>query len=126
MLDSLLCCNKYSQHQCYHYIPFAIYLYTQGVTGLSGIEMWERILGIFKDKSFEETKHRWTDTVPRHIVNRYTAIQLLCLALMYGVKESQKVGVFFPVIIAALAPIRFALEKTNIIQRKCIEVLDAE
>lgn len=107
-------------------IQFSPLLFYAGVTGLSGIEMWQRLIGIFKDKSFVETKGRWTDTVPRNIVNRYTAIQLLCLALMYGVKESKQVGVFFPVVIAALAPIRFALEKTNIIPTKYIDILDEE
>ena len=102
-----------------------LFLYL-GVTGLPGNEMWERLIGIFKDKKFERAKGRWSDDVPASIVNRYTAIQLLCLALMYGVKESKTVGVLFPVIIAALAPIRIAIEKLKIIPKKDIEILDAE
>jgi HCO3- transporter family len=102
-----------------------LFLYL-GVTGLPGNEMWERIIGVLKDKKFERAKGRWSDTVSPSIVNRYTVIQLLCLALLYGVKESQNVGVLFPVIIAALAPIRILIEKFNIISTKDMEVLDAE
>jgi HCO3- transporter family len=140
-LDSVIRCTLQRQfwnstyriwdgHHSYHYLLFfkkiLFRLSLVGVTGLSGIEMWQRLTGIVQDKNLEESKRRWTDTVPQRIVNRYTAIQLLCLILMYGVKESKHVGVLFPVVIAALAPIRFALEKTNIIPKRYIDILDED
>jgi hypothetical protein len=94
-----------------------------GVTGLPGNEMWERMLGLFKDKTFA-TKERWTDTVPSKTVNFYTAIQVVCLAAMFCVKESKQLGVLFPVIIALLAPLRLGLEKMGIVKKEYIEILD--
>jgi hypothetical protein len=85
--------------------------------------MWERILGFFKDKSIAP-KERWS-SVPDKVTNLFTLTQVACLAAMFYVKESS-FGVLFPVIIAMLAPLRFGLEKTGIIKKEYIDVLDEE
>ena len=95
-----------------------------GASALPGNEMWERILGFFKDKSIAP-KERWTDTVPAKTVNLFTMIQVVCLGAMFWVKESP-IGVLFPVIIALLAPIRFGLEKGGIIKKEYMDVLDED
>jgi len=95
-----------------------------GVSALPGNEMWERILGFFKDKSVAK-KERWTDTVPAGVVNGFTLLQVVCLGAMFWVKESP-IGVLFPVIIAMLAPIRFGLEKFGIIKKEYIDILDSD
>jgi len=95
-----------------------------GVSSLPGNEMWERIIGVFKDRSVAP-KERWTDKVPPKVVNLFTAIQVVCLGAMFWVKESP-IGVLFPVIIALLAPIRFGLEKTGIIKKEYVDLLDEE
>jgi len=96
-----------------------------GTSALPGNEMWERILGVFKDKSGGSNKERWTDVVPTKKTNLFTAIQVLCLLAMFWMKES-KIGVLFPVLIAALAPLRFGLESTGIISKKYMDVLDED
>lgn len=95
-----------------------------GISALPGNEMWERIIGVFKDASVAP-KERWTDVVPRKIVNLFTLTQVVCLGAMLWVKESP-IGVLFPIIIALLAPIRFGLEKSGLIKKEYIEVLDEE
>lgn len=95
-----------------------------GTSALPGNEMWERILDVFKDKSIAP-KERWSDSVPTKMVNRFTAIQVACLAAMFYVKESPY-GVLFPVVIAMLAPLRFLLEKTGFIDKKYVDILDEE
>ena len=95
-----------------------------GVSSLPGNEMWERILGLFKDKSVAP-KQRWTGTVPNKVVNGFTLLQVICLGAMFWVKESS-IGVLFPVIIALLAPIRFGLEKFGIITKEYVDILDSE
>lgn len=95
-----------------------------GTSSLPGNEMFERIIGVFKDKSVAP-KERWSDSVPTNIVNLFTGIQVLCLGAMFWVKESP-IGVLFPVIIAMLAPIRFGLEKTGVIKKEYMDVLDEE
>jgi hypothetical protein len=95
-----------------------------GISSLPGNEMWERFLGLFKDKKVAP-KERWTQQVPERHVKRFTYIQLACLASMFVVKES-KIGVLFPVVIALLAPLRFGLERFNMIPKRYIAILDEE
>jgi len=95
-----------------------------GTSSLPGNEMWERILGFFKDKSVAK-KERWSNVVPDKVVNSFTLIQVVCLGAMFWVKESP-IGVLFPVIIALLAPLRFGLEKFGIIEKKYMDVLDGD
>lgn len=93
-----------------------------GVSALPGNEMWERILGFFKD---DTVKERWTDKVPKKVINLFTAIQVVCLGAMFYVKESP-IGVLFPVVIALLAPLRFGVERAGIIEKKYMDVLDED
>jgi hypothetical protein len=95
-----------------------------GTTALPGNEMWERLVGVFKDKAVAPAE-RWTNKVPNRITNRFTAIQMTCLAVMFWLKESP-FGVLFPVVIAMLAPLRFALERPNVIPKEYMEILDEE
>lgn len=95
-----------------------------GATSLPGNEMWERILGVFKDRKLA-AKERWTDTVPTSITNIFTLIQVVCLGIMFWVKESS-IGVLFPVVIALLAPLRFALERTGIVKKEYMDILDED
>jgi hypothetical protein len=94
-----------------------------GTSALPGNEMYERIMGFFKDKSIAP-KERWSN-IPSKIVKRFTMIQIACLAAMFWVKESP-IGFLFPVVIAMLAPIRFALEKTGVVEKKYMDILDAD
>jgi hypothetical protein len=95
-----------------------------GCSSLPGNEMWERIVGFVKDKAVAP-KEPWTDIVPKNKLKLFTAIQVICLGTMLYVKESS-FGVLFPVIIALLAPLRFGLEKTGIIKKEYMDVLDTE
>jgi hypothetical protein len=94
-----------------------------GTSSLPGNEMWERIKGMFKD-SKRATEERWS-AVPRRTTTLFTAIQIACLGAMVYVKESP-IGVLFPVVIALLAPLRFALEKTGIVKKEYMDILDEE
>ena len=95
-----------------------------GVSSLPGNEMWERFVGLFKDKQVAPLE-RWSKQVPHRMVKRLTYIQLVCLAAMFWVKESP-IGVLFPVVIALLAPLRFGLERFNVIPKPYMQVLDKE
>jgi hypothetical protein len=95
-----------------------------GTSALPGNEMWERILGWFKDSSVAP-KERWTDAVPTKVTTLFTVVQVVCLGAMFWVKESP-IGVLFPVIIAMLAPIRFGLENFGIVKKEYMDILDEE
>jgi len=94
-----------------------------GISALPGNEMWERIKGLFKDSKLAK-KERWS-AVPAKVTNLFTAIQVACLYAMLWVKSSP-IGVLFPVIIALLAPLRFGLEKSGIIEKKYMDILDED
>ncbi|MCA9256735.1 MAG: hypothetical protein KDA33_13895, partial [Phycisphaerales bacterium] len=53
----------------------------------------------------------------------FTFIQLLCLAALWIIKVSA-IGILFPLAIAALVPVRFALNR--IFASSHLELLDAE
>jgi HCO3- transporter family len=95
-----------------------------GISALPGNEMWERIIGLFKDREIAP-KQRWTDTVPTKVTNTFTLVQVACLGAMFWVKESP-IGVLFPILIALLAPLKFSLEKVGVVKKEYMEILDEE
>lgn len=94
-----------------------------GTSALPGNEMWERIKEIFKDSSIAP-KERWS-AVPRKVSILFTAIQMACLGAMVYVKESP-IGVLFPVVIAMLAPLRVYLEKSGVVKKEYMDILDED
>ena len=94
-----------------------------GISALPGNEMFERIKGFFTDSKLAK-EERWS-AVPKKITNLFTAVQVACLWAMLWVKSSS-IGVLFPVVIAMLAPLRFALEKSGIIKKEYMDILDEE
>lgn len=94
-----------------------------GTSALPGNEMWERILGLFKDDSVAP-KERWS-SVPKRVTRLFTFIQVACLGAMFWVKESP-IGVLFPIIIAMLAPLRFGLVRKGIINKEYMDILDED
>jgi HCO3- transporter family len=104
-------------------VLMGLFLYL-GTSSLPGNEMWERIIGMFKDPTVAP-KQRWTDKVPVKTINMFTFVQIACLTATFWLKESQ-IGVLFPVLIALLAPIRFGLEKTGIVKKEYMDILDED
>jgi hypothetical protein len=94
-----------------------------GISSLPGNEMWERITRVFQDKKIAP-QARYS-SVPTRVKNMFTFVQIICLSAMLWIKSSS-IGVLFPIVIAMLAPIRFALEKMNIIKKEYMDILDAE
>ena len=122
------CCVLFSKpRQLLTQVPLPVlmglFMYL-GTSALPGNEMWERIVGFFKDDSIAP-KEPWTDTIPKKITNLFTLIQVACLGAMFWVKESP-IGVLFPVVIALLAPLRFALERSNVVKKEYMDILDSE
>jgi len=108
-----------------HMIPmsvlFGLFLF-MGFASLSGNEFFERLRLWITDPSLYPKTH-FLRTVPHHIIHRFTAVQLLCLIALWLLKTS-KVGILFPLLIAALVPIRLLLER--FFSAEHLAVLDAE
>jgi hypothetical protein len=94
-----------------------------GISALPGVEMWERITGLFKETRLAG-KEKWSN-IPKKVVTSFTLVQMACLGAMFWVKESP-VGVLFPVVIAMLAPLRFGLVKFGLIKKEDMDILDED
>ena len=88
------------------YIPmpvlFGLFLY-MGLTSLAGNQFSERVLLWITDpKLYPKTKY--TEAVPHKWIHKFTVIQLVCFIILWVLKAS-KLGILFPLMIAALVPI---------------------
>ena len=97
-----------------------VFLYL-GFTSLQGLELWDRIQGIFLDPTVAPAK-RWS-SVPRRVTNVFTIVQMACVgALMWVTKSS--FGVVSPLLVALLPLVRLGLIKSKIVDKKSMDVLD--
>lgn len=97
-----------------------------GTSSLPGIQMWERSIEMFQERelSAKQRPQPWSSLKCRR-VNLYTAIQIMSLYAMFRVKGSS-IGVLFPILIAALAPVRFLLEKVGLFSKEEMAALDSD
>ena len=97
-----------------------VFLYL-GMTSLQGLELWERVKGLFQDTAVAPRK-RWSD-VPRAITSIFTLVQMSCVGTMMAVTQS-KAGVLSPLLVALLPLLRFGLIRSKVVKRDCMEKLD--
>jgi len=109
------------------YVPkgvlFGVFLY-MGITSIAGNQLFDRI---FLMINFEPATYPRLPYVTRLRVQRlhlFTAIQLLCLVILYALKSQKSTAVAFPFFIALLIFIRKALSR--VFTSEELEVLDAE
>lgn len=81
---------------------FGLFLY-MGISSLAGNQFWERLLLWITDRRLYPQTH-YTRLVRMRSVHLLTAIQLVCFVVLWVVKSS-KIGILFPLVIAALVPI---------------------
>jgi len=92
-----------------------------GLTSLQGLELWDRVLGLFQDSSIA-SKTRWS-SIPKKTSTIFTIVQICCVAAMMWVTKSP-FGVMSPVMVAFLPLLRKILLKTNIVDSMSLHVLD--
>jgi hypothetical protein len=101
-------------------VTSGVFLY-QGLTSLQGLELWDRIRGLFQDSSLAP-KPRWSAATKKD-TTVFTAVQMACIAAMMWVMKSS-FGVVFPLIIALLPFLRLGLVKSGIINKESMDILD--
>lgn len=101
-----------------------LFLYL-GLSSISTTDLYDRSLLFFTDDKDLPKGKDWISNVKLAQTKLFTSIQLLLLGGMWWIKGT-KLGVFFPVLIGLLAPIRIALEKFNIFSKNELEQLDGE
>ncbi len=89
-------------------VVFGLFLY-MGIASLRGNQFIDRLKLWFTDPSLYPPTH-YVRRVPRSVIHAFTLIQLVCLGVLWVVKESSA-GVLFPLCIALLVPIRYGLAR---------------
>jgi hypothetical protein len=96
-----------------------------GASSIHKTDLFTRFKLFFTDRRDIPKGQPWIRDVGLARTKLFTSIQLSLLGAMWWLK-STSLGVFFPVLIGALAPVRVALEKFNIFSPAELEVLDGE
>ncbi|XP_071103626.1 sodium-driven chloride bicarbonate exchanger-like isoform X4 [Haliotis cracherodii] len=94
------------------YIPMAVlygvFLY-MGVSSLRGMELVDRVMILFMPAKYQ------TDLMYlRHVrigrVHLFTAIQILCLSILWVIKTIKKISIAFPIMVLAMCFVRKAMD----------------
>lgn len=93
-----------------------------GISSMRGNQFFERLDLWVKDPENYPSTH-FLRRVPTPVVHKFTAVQALCLAVLWIVKASPA-GILFPLFIALLVPVRSALPRW--FDERHVEILDAE
>ncbi|XP_036943993.1 solute carrier family 4 member 1a (Diego blood group) [Acanthopagrus latus] len=104
---------------------FGIFLY-MGITSLSGIQMWDRMLLLITPKKYHPSDAYATrvSTLRMHL---FTLIQLVCLAILWMVKMSS-FSLALPFVLILTIPLRMAMTGTLFtpLEMKCLDADDAK
>ncbi|XP_020488266.2 solute carrier family 4 member 1a (Diego blood group) [Labrus bergylta] len=104
---------------------FGIFLY-MGITSLSGIQMWDRILLLITPKKYHPADAYATrvGTMRMHL---FTFIQLVCLGLLWMVKMSS-FSLALPFVLILTIPLRIVMTGTlfSKLEMKCLDADDAK
>uniref|UniRef100_UPI0037E71960 solute carrier family 4 member 1a (Diego blood group) n=1 Tax=Semicossyphus pulcher TaxID=241346 RepID=UPI0037E71960 len=104
---------------------FGIFLY-MGITSLSGIQMWDRMLLLITPKKYHPSDAYATkvSTMRMHL---FTLIQLVCLAVLWIVKMSP-FSLALPFVLILTIPLRMLLTGTlfSVREMKCLDADDAK
>ena len=89
-------------------VLFGLFLY-MGFASLGGNQFYDRMTLWITDPKLYPDNH-YMKAVPAKIIHKFTALQFLCFMVLWVLKTS-KIGILFPLMIAALVPIRLYISK---------------
>ncbi|XP_058263219.1 solute carrier family 4 member 1b (Diego blood group) [Hemibagrus wyckioides] len=104
---------------------FGIFLY-MGVTSLSGIQLWDRILLLLIPKKYHPNEP-YAQRVKMSRMHMFTGIQIVCLAMLWIVKSSP-LSLALPFILILTIPLRVYLSRRVFtkLEMKCLDADDAK
>lgn len=102
-------------------VLFGLFLY-MGFTSLAGNHFYDRLVLWITDPALYPKTH-YLKIMPAKQVHKFTLIQLACFVILWLLKAS-KIGILFPLMIAALVPIRLFVSR--FFKAKEMEALVAE
>lgn len=110
------------------YIPkatlYGVFLF-MGVVSLGGNQFVERLSLWLMDSNLYPSTH-YIRRVPVGVVHKFTLVQFVCLGILcyLNVVDNEQIRILFPVFIALLVPVRFALNR--IFTKQQLAYLDAD
>uniref|UniRef100_A0A3B4B400 Anion exchange protein n=1 Tax=Periophthalmus magnuspinnatus TaxID=409849 RepID=A0A3B4B400_9GOBI len=104
---------------------FGIFLY-MGVTSLNGIQLWDRILLLFIPKKYHPNEP-YATRVSTGRMHFFTAIQVVCLAVLWIVKSSP-LSLALPFVLILTIPLRMFMTGRVFteLEIKCLDADDAK
>uniref|UniRef100_A0A3B5KYQ6 Anion exchange protein n=1 Tax=Xiphophorus couchianus TaxID=32473 RepID=A0A3B5KYQ6_9TELE len=104
---------------------FGIFLY-MGVTSLNGIQMWDRILLLLIPKKYHPDEP-YATRVSTGRMHLYTAIQVVCLGILWLVKSSL-ISLALPFVLILTIPLRMVMtgHLFTELEMKCLDADDAK
>uniref|UniRef100_A0A672IZV8 Anion exchange protein n=1 Tax=Salarias fasciatus TaxID=181472 RepID=A0A672IZV8_SALFA len=104
---------------------FGIFLY-MGVTSLNGIQLWDRILLLLIPKKYHPDEP-YATRVSTGRMHLFTAIQIVCLAVLWIIKSSP-VSLALPFILILTIPLRMVMTGRLFteMEMKCLDADDAK
>ncbi|XP_061567608.1 solute carrier family 4 member 1a (Diego blood group) [Cololabis saira] len=104
---------------------FGIFLY-MGITSLSGVQMWDRMLLLITPKKYHPSD-AYATRVKTYRMHLFTLIQVLCLGVLWAIKMSP-VSLALPFVLILTIPLRMFMTGrlfTNL-EMKCLDADDAK
>ncbi|XP_074604293.1 na[+]-driven anion exchanger 1 isoform X2 [Brevipalpus obovatus] len=89
-------------------VLYGVFLY-MGTSSLKGSQMFERILIFFMPQKYQPD-YMFLRHVPTPRVHLFTAIQLVCFALLWIIKSYHRTSILFPLMLVIMIGIRKALD----------------
>ncbi|TNN60781.1 Band 3 anion exchange protein [Liparis tanakae] len=104
---------------------FGIFLY-MGVTSLSGIQMWDRMLLLITPKKYHPAE-AYATRVKTMRMHLFTLIQLVCLGVLWVVKSSP-FSLALPFVLILTIPLRMFMTGTlfSAMEMKCLDADDGK
>ncbi|KAM4624314.1 solute carrier family 4 member 1b (Diego blood group) [Polymixia lowei] len=104
---------------------FGIFLY-MGITSLNGIQLWDRILLLLVPKKYHPDEP-YATRVSTGRMHLFTAIQIVCLALLWIVKSSPA-SLALPFVLILTIPLRMVMTGRFFteLEMKCLDADDAK
>uniref|UniRef100_A0A8C2ZL33 Solute carrier family 4 member 1b (Diego blood group) n=1 Tax=Cyclopterus lumpus TaxID=8103 RepID=A0A8C2ZL33_CYCLU len=104
---------------------FGIFLY-MGVTSLNGIQLWDRILLLLIPKKYHPNEP-YATRVSTGRMHLFTAIQIVCLAILW-IAKSSPVSLALPFILILTIPLRMFMTGRFFteLEMKCLDAEDAK
>uniref|UniRef100_W5L7E3 Anion exchange protein n=1 Tax=Astyanax mexicanus TaxID=7994 RepID=W5L7E3_ASTMX len=104
---------------------FGIFLY-MGITSLSGIQMWDRMLLLMVPKKYHPSDP-YATRVQTSRMHLFTVIQMVCLGILWVVKSS-KASLALPFVIILTIPLRMLLTGRlfTVMEMQCLDADDAK